>query len=76
MRQIHAPVKQTMKLRELPSQLRDAFDVPPDTEVHVTVELAGATGRDRLLAVMAEIGAQCEANGLTEEILEEILNER
>ena len=65
-----------MKLRELPAAIREAIDMPPDTEVQVTVELAGSTRRDQLLAVMVEIGAQCEANGMTEEILEEILNER
>ena len=76
MNQLQKPFQQTLKLRELPPQIRDAIDMPPDTEVQVTVMLTREEKGHRLTRAMDEMAAQAKANGLTQEILDEILNER
>ena len=65
-----------MKLRDLPPAIRDAMGMPPETEVQVTVELSRAEKGRRLTRAMDEMAAQAKANGLTQEILDEILNEK
>lgn len=76
MNQLQTPYQHIMKLRELPPEIRDAIDMPPDTEVEVTVMLSREEKGRRLTRAMDEMAAQAKANGLTEEILDEILNEK
>ena len=75
MSQLQKPFQQTLKLRELPPQIRDAIGMPPETEVQVTVELTYEEKGRRLTRAMDEMAAQAKANGLTQEILDEILDE-
>ncbi len=76
MNQLQTPFHHTLKLRELPPQIRDAIDMPPDTEVQVTVMLTREEKGRRLLAAMAEMAAEAEKNGLTQEILDDIIDGR
>lgn len=76
MNQISHRFEKVMKVIELPAVIRDQLDLPADSEVRVTVEPAKHSDRDRMIQLMNELGAEAEANGMTPEILDEILNER
>ena len=76
MNQLQTPFQHTLKLRELPPEIRDAIGMPPETEVRVTVELTREERGRRLLAAMAEMAAEAKKNGLTQEILDDIIDGR
>jgi len=75
MNQIAKRFEGTVLVSDLPPIIRDKLGLAPDEEVCVTVETS-RDRRERLKAVMARIGASSEANGLTEEIFDAIVNER
>ncbi len=65
----------TVLVDDLPAVIRDHLGLPPGEEVRVTVE-STQERRARLKAVMDRIGSASEANGLTQEILDEIVDGR
>ena len=70
--------KKSLKARDLPREWREEGSFAPDEEVTVYIEPADpelARARS-LLEVMNIIGRRAQARGLTEEKLQEILNER
>jgi len=75
MNQIHRRFEGTVLVGDLPPVIRDHLGLPPGEEVRVTVE-STLDRRARLKAVMDRIGAASEANGLTQEILDEIVDGR
>jgi antitoxin component of MazEF toxin-antitoxin module len=76
MNQIHRRFEGTILVGELPAAIRDQLGLPADSEVRVIVEPSSRTARDRMSEIMDQMSAEAAANGLTEEILEEILNEK
>ena len=69
-------IRKLMRAGELPPGLREALAMPPDTPVEVTVEVADDHPRRKLLDIMDRMGAQAEASGLTQEMLDEIVDGR
>jgi len=59
---------------ELPAAWAERAGVRPDQEVDVVIQDRGAAMR-RLTKLMDELGAQAQANGLTEEGLDALLKE-
>ena len=80
MNQIAKRIEATVKVGELPASIRDQLGLPADEEVRVTVEADDTIDRKAAFAALSksmdEMSAQAAANGLTQEILDEILNEK
>lgn len=74
---LKAPVPETIKGRELPSRVAKQYEVDPDDDVRIIV--LKSKSRDaanaEITKAMNDASAQAEANGLTQEKLEEILDE-
>ena len=72
---VQSMVRKTAKVRDLPPELTKGLRAEPDEVVTVTVETkASLRASDRaLLKLMDQISDEAEANGLTQELLDEIL---
>jgi bifunctional DNA-binding transcriptional regulator/antitoxin component of YhaV-PrlF toxin-antitoxin module len=65
-----------IRVRDLPSELRTGLDAAPEDVVEVTVDAGQRRKVAELLALVQKIGAEAERRGLTDEKLNELLDDR